>query len=160
MRATLFLTVLLRLASPNPSLADPHPPKYTTLIVEYAGEMTRYVPPVVISISKEEGEWYRQHLLPKPHHFIVHVQIVPASILDEITALPLLKRELDVAKPVDDKPKTRRSVSFTAGTGHHHAQIMVDEQTSSKILKSTGRVVAEYPTLMDELQEIDQQVGP
>ncbi len=37
---------------------------------------------------------------------------------------------------------------------------MVDAQTSTKILKDIARVVAKYPTLKSELQEIEDDVKP
>jgi len=85
---------------------------------------------------------------------------VPGSVLDEISELPLLKRALESAKPVDDEPKTRNNVRFTAGVGHRHAQIMVDAQTSPKILKDILRIVDKYPDLKSDLQEIDDHFRP
>jgi hypothetical protein len=73
---------------------------------------------------------------------------------------PLLKRALESAKPVDDKPRTRNNVRFTSGVGHDHLQIMVDAQTSTKILKNIVGIVAKYPTLKLELQEIEDHVRP
>ena len=64
MRATTGISVcavLLTLASPYLVLAESPRPRYTTLIVEYTGEMFGLAPPVVITTSQEEGEWYRQH---------------------------------------------------------------------------------------------------
>jgi hypothetical protein len=158
MRAKLIIAALLWLALPSLGLAEPPRPSYTTLVVEFVGEMDRPVPSVVISTSSEEGEWYRQHLVPELIRFLTHVHIVPASVLNEITELPLLKRALESAKPADDEPKTPDNVRFTAGVDHDHVQIMVDAQTGAKILKDIGRVVAKYPTLKSELQEIENHV--
>ena len=72
----------------------------------------------------------------------------------------MLDRALENAKPVDDQAKTPNNVRFTAGVGHDHVQIMVDAQTSAKILKDIARVVAKYPTLRSELQEIENHVKP
>ena len=130
------------------------------MVVEYVGEMDRYVTPVLISASSEEGEWYKQHVIPEFDRVLAHVEVVPASFLNEVTELPLLKRRLERAKPVDDEPKTPQNVRFTAGVGHDHVQIMVDAQESMKILKDLARVVAKYPTLKSELQEIEDQVKP
>src|SRR5438874_759019 len=129
-RAISVCAVFLTLASPYLALAESLRPRYTTLIVEYVGETDRYAPPVVISTSQEEGKWYKQHLLPEPGDFLVHVQVVSPSVLNEITELPLLKRA-----PVDDEPKTPQNVRFTAGVGHRHAQIMMDAEMSTKILE-------------------------
>ena len=85
---------------------------------------------------------------------------MPPSVLNEITELPLLKRALESAKPKDDEPKAPQNVSFTAGIGHVHAQIMVDAQTSTKILKDIDRIVAKYPSLKSELHEIEYHVRP
>jgi len=158
MRAKLIIAALLWLALPALGLAEPPRPSYTTLVVEFVGEMDRPVSPVVISTSSDEGEWYRQHLLPELLRFLVRVHIVPASTLKEITELPLLECALESAKPADDEPKTPNNVRFTVGVGHDHVQIMVDAQTSAKILKDIARVVAKYPTLNSELQEIENHV--
>jgi hypothetical protein len=72
----------------------------------------------------------------------------------------LLKPQLERAKPVDDEPKTLMDVRFTAGVGHDHLQIIVDDQTSAKILKDITGVVAEYSDLKRELQDIARQVKP
>src|SRR5438034_6063408 len=103
-RVISVCAVLLTLASPYPALAEPTRPSYTTLVVEYVGEMDRYAPPVVISTSHEEGKWYKQHLFPEPGHFFVNVQVVPPSVLNEITELRLLKRELEAAKQRMNNP--------------------------------------------------------
>jgi hypothetical protein len=155
MRANLVIATLLWLASS--SLGLQLDPKYTTLVVEYAGEQDRYVFPVVISVSSEEGEWYKQHLWPEPDLHLAHVQVVPQSTLNEITELPLLECQL---KRGDDEPKTLMDVSFTAGVGHDHVQIIVTDQTSAKILKDIAGVVAKYSDLNSELQEIADQVHP
>jgi hypothetical protein len=160
MRAIFAITVLLTLPSPCQVFAQSPRPKYTTLVVEFVGEMDRPVPPVVISTSQEEGNWYKQHPLAGPGQFIVSVEVVPPSVLNEIAELPLLKRALESAKPLDDEPKTRNNVRFTTGVGHHHVQIIVDAQTSSKILKDILRIVDKYPDLKSELQEIDDHVRP
>jgi len=159
-RAISVCAVFLTLASPYLALAESLRPRYTTLIVEYVGETDRYAPPVVISTSQEEGKWYKQHLFPEPGHFLVHVQVVPPSVLNEITELPLLKRALESAKPVDDEPKTAQSVSFTAGVGHDYAQIILDKQPRTKILKGILRIVDKYPDLKSELQEIEDHLRP
>jgi hypothetical protein len=160
MKAKLMIAALLWLALPSLGLAEPPRPRYTTLVVEFVGEMDRPVPSVVISTSPEDGEWYRQHLVTQLLRFLVHVDIVPASVLGEITELPLLKRALGSARPVDDEPKTPDNVRFTAAVGHDHVQIMVDAQTSTKILKDIARVVSKYPTLKAELQEIENSIQP
>jgi hypothetical protein len=152
----LVLAVLLKLALPNLALAEPPRPRYTTLVVEFVGEMDRPVSPIVISTSSEEGEWYKQHFSPVV--FPVYVHVVPGSVLGEITELPLLKRALESAKPSDEEPKTPNNVRFTAGVGHHHVQIIVGAQTSTKILKDIARVVAKYPELKSDLEEIEHHL--
>ena len=142
MRAKLIIAALLWLALPSLGLAEAPRPSYTTLVVEFVGEMDRPVPSVVISTSSQEGEWNRQHLVPELIRFLTHVHIVPASVLNEITELPLLKRALESTKPADDEPKTLDNVRFTAGVGHDDVQIMVGTQTSAKILKDIARVIA------------------
>jgi hypothetical protein len=160
MRPILVVAVLLGLASTYIASAEPPRPSCATLVVEFVGEMDRPVPSVVISTSPEEGEWYKQHLVPELIRFLTHVHIVPVSVLNEITELPLLKRALESAKPADDEPKTPDNVRFTVGVGHDHVQIMVDAQTSTKVLKDLAGVVAKYPTLKSELQEIENHVKP
>jgi hypothetical protein len=160
MRAILIVAILLRLASPNLALSEAPRPRYTTLAVEFVGEMDRPVLPIVISTSLEEGQWYRQNLFQEVIRPFDNVHVVPASVLNEIAELPLLKRALQSAKPADEKPKTTQNVRFTAGVGHDHAQIMVGAPTSAKILKDVARVVAKYPTLKGEIQEIEDHVRP
>jgi hypothetical protein len=160
MKTKLAGAALLLLVLPSLNSAEQPAAKYTTLIVEFVGEMDKPVPTIVISATLEEGEWYKQHLVPKFSRFFTHVEVVPVSVVDEITELPLLKRALESAKLSDEEPKTSNNVRFTAGVGHHHAQIMVDDQTSTKILKDVATVVAKYPTLTNELQEVEGHVEP
>ena len=86
--------------------------------------------------------------------------MVPASVLNQLAELPLLKRALKSAKSVDDEPRTPSNMRFTAVAGHHHVQVMVDTQTSTKILEDIAKLAAEYPTLKGDLQEIDDHVKP
>src|SRR5262249_21135783 len=151
MRRKLVIPVLLWLVSSPLVIAGQPKPRYTTLVVEYAGEQDRYTPPVVISTSSEEGEWYRQHLWPEPWGELVFIEVMPASVLNEITELPLLKCQLISG---DDEPKTLMDVSFTVGVGHDHVQKIVDDQTSTKILKDIAEVIAKYSDLKGELEEI------
>jgi hypothetical protein len=160
MRTKLVIVALLWLVSSPIGIAGQPEPRYTTLVVEYVGEQDRYVPPVVISASSEEGEWYKQHLCPELWGGLAAIYVVPVSVLNEITESPLLKHQLERAKPVDDEPKTLMDVSFTAGVGHDHVQIIVTDQTSAKILKDIAGVVAKYSDLKSELQEIADKVNP
>jgi hypothetical protein len=160
MRAILVVAILLRLASPNLALSERPRSSYTTLAVEFVGDMDRPVFPVVISTSLEEGEWYRQNLFQEVIRPFDNVHVVPASVLSQITELPLLKRALESAKPADEGPKTAQNVRFSAGVGHDHVQIMVDAKTSTKILKDIARIVGKYPKLKSELQEIGDHVRP
>jgi hypothetical protein len=153
-RRALAVAAFLFLVVPSPSPAEPPRPKYTTLVVEFVGEMDRPVPTVVISASSEEGDWYKQHIGPDLVRFLTRVHVVPASVLNDITELPLLNGALKNAKPVDDEPKTPNNVRFTAGVGHDHVEIMVDAPASAKILKEIAVVAAKYPTLKSDLQEI------
>lgn len=159
MRPILLIAVLLSFAS-SLAFAEPPQPTCTTLVVEFVGKINRPVPPLVISTSSEEGEWYRQHLVPELIRFMTPVHTVPASVLNEITELPLLKRALESAKPADDEPKTTQNVRFTAGVGHDYVEITVDAQTSARILNDIARVVAKHPALTRELQEIETHVKP
>ena len=159
MRAKLVVAALLWLVSSSLGFAGQPEPRYTTLVIEYVGEQIHSVLPVVISTSSQEGEWYKQHTLPEVV-FLAYVEVVPASALNEITELPLLKRQLERAKPVDDEPKTLMNVSFTAGVGHDLVQIIVTDQTSAKILKDIAGVVAKYSDLKSELQQIADHVNP
>ena len=158
MRPKLFIAAaLLWLVSSPLGIAGQPQPRYTTLVVQYVGVQNRYIFPVVISTSSEEGEWYKQHLWPDG---LVFAEVVPASILNEITESPLLKRQLERAKPVEDEPKTLMDVNFIAGVGHDQVQIVVTDRTSARILKDIAGIVAKYSDLKSELQEIADQVNP
>ncbi len=158
MRAILAVAVLLILASPYLASAESPRTTYTTLVVEFVGEMDRPVPPVVISTLSDEGEWYKQHLFREQLRFLVHVNVVSAATFNEIMEVSLLNHALENAKSSDEKPKMARNVRFTAGVRHDRSQIMVDAQTSAKILKVMVDLVAKYPTLKSELQEIETHV--
>jgi len=159
MRAILAIGILLTIASPHPGFAESPRPRYTTLVIEYTGDVIgRPAPPVVISTSQEEGDWYRQQLLPELDRFLVQVNVVPQSVLNEITELLLLKRALENAKPVDNELKTNQNARFTAGVGHDHGQIILDKRPSMKILKGIDKIVAKYPSLKSELQELEYQL--
>jgi len=159
MRAILAISILLIVASPHPAFAESQRPKYTTLVIQYSGEVIGGPAlPLVITTSQEEGEWYSQHVLPEVSGSLAMVQVVPQSVLDEITELPSLKRALEHTKPVDNEPKTNQNARFTAGVGHDHGQIILDKQPSMKILKGIDRIVAKYPTLKSGLQSLEYQL--
>jgi len=155
MRATLVFAALLWLAWTSLGFAEGPRPNHTTLVVEFVGEMDRPVFPSVISTSSEEAEWYKQQLFKEPIGVFVNVAIVPASVLDEITELPLLRRALERAKPAEEEPKTTPTVRFLAGAGHDYVQIMLDARTSMKILLDIDKHVAKYPALESEIREIE-----
>jgi hypothetical protein len=159
MRAICLITIVLRLASPSLGFAERPRPSYTTLVVQFVGDSNRPVFPIIISTSQEEGEWYRQRLFQKPIRVFVNVDIVPVSILHEITALPLLRRGLKGAKLAEEKPKTTPTVKFIAGAGHDYGQIMLDAQVSMQILEDIAKCVARYPTLKSEIQEVEKFIN-
>jgi len=160
MNTKLVVAAVLLVVLASLSLGERPAPKYTTLIVEFVGEMDKPVAPIVISTSSEEGEWYKHHLVPRFFRFFTHVEVVPASVLGEIAELPLLQRTLQSAKRSDGEPKTPDNVRLTAGSGHHHVQVMVDDRTSRQILKEIVTVVAKYPSLTNELQVIEDHIEP
>jgi len=153
MRVILAIGILLALASPPPR------PRYTTLVIQYSGEVIGGPAlPVVITTSQEEGEWYRQHVLPELSGSFATVKVLPQTVFNEITELPLLKRALEKAMPVADEPKTNQNVRFITGVGHDHWEIILDKRPSMKILKGIDRIVAKYPSLASELQELEYQL--
>ena len=160
MRAFLVIAALLRIASPSLGFAGQPEPRYTTLVVKFVGEMDRPVFPVVISTSSEEAEWYKQRLFKGPIGVLVNVDIVPASVLNELTELPSLRRALERAKPAEEGPKTTPTVRFLAGAGHDYVQIMLDARTSMKILLDIDKHVAKYPALESEIREIENRISP
>ena len=86
MRAILAIAVLLALASPYPAFGGSLRPRYTTLIVEYTGAtIGRPAPAVVITTSQIEGEWYKQYFSEDLAFLIAEVQVVPQSVLNQIT---------------------------------------------------------------------------
>jgi len=129
--------------------------RHTTLTIEYAGETLGAVIPVVITTSQEEGEWYSEHVLRGVSGYMAEVQVVPQSVLNEIPDLPLLKRALESAKPLDDEPKALQNARFTAGVGHDYVQIVLEKQPSTKILKGIERIAAKYSSLKAGLHQLE-----
>src|SRR5215469_7903637 len=152
MRTRLGITVFVWLTLSLTGLAQKAPPRYTTLVIEYTGEQQISLSdPIVITTSQEEGEWYRQYLLRHNLAFegTPYIQVVPQSVLNEMTGLPLLKPALKRARMIEEhlpgKPETDPYVTFSAGVGHDYASIIVDKQPSMKILKGIERIAAPYP---------------
>jgi hypothetical protein len=155
MRARLGITVFVSLILSSIGLAQEPSPRYTTLTIEYAGETLGAVIPVVITTSQEEGGWYSQHVLRGVSGYMAEVQVAPQSVLNEITDLPLLKRALESAKPVEDEPKALQNARFSAGVGHDHVQIILEKQPSTKILRGIERIAAKYPSLRAGLHQLE-----
>jgi hypothetical protein len=165
MRSRLGITVFVWLTLSLTGLAEKTPPRYTTLVIEYTGETINAAPPVVITTSQEEGEWYRQHFLHRQHFVpdvafeLAHVQVVPQSVLNEMTGLPLLKPALARAQMIEEhlpgKPETAQNATFSAGVGHDYASIIVDKQPSMKILKGIETIAAKYPSLNAGLHQLE-----
>lgn len=162
MRTRLGVTVWLTLSLAG--LAQKAPRRYTTLVIEYTGvESIRAVFPVIITTSQEEGEWYGQHLHPNDKWGFYdagpYIQVVPQSVLDEITGLPLLKPALKRARMIEEhlpgKPEMDQNATFSAGVGHDYASITLDKQLSMKILKGVERIAAKYPSLKAELRQLE-----
>lgn len=157
MRTFFVASILLALASP--CLAEAPRPRYTTLVIQYTGDVIGGPAlPVVITTSEEEGEWYRQHVLPQLSGSFAKVQVVPQSVLNEIAELAFLKAALVRAKPVSDEPKTAQNARFTAGTGHNYAQVTLDKQPSTRILKGIERIAINYPSLTAALHKLEYQL--
>jgi hypothetical protein len=53
MRAIFVISLLVELVSSCLAIAEPPRPSYTTLVIEFVGEMDRPVSPIVISTSSE-----------------------------------------------------------------------------------------------------------
>lgn len=155
MRPVFLIAALLSIASPPPGLANLPPHRYTSLVIQFVGEMDRPVAPIVISTSPEEAEWYNQELFKEPIGVLVGIEVVPAKTLASIAELPLLNRALRRAKPTEEEPKTTPTVRFIAGSGHDYLQIMLDAQTSRKILGGIEKTVIKYPTLVNKIREVD-----
>lgn len=158
MRTRLGITVFVWLTLSLTGLAQKAPARYTTLVIQYSGDMIGGPALPVVITTSQEGEWYSQHVLPELSGSFAKVQVVPQSVLDEITELPLLERALENAKPVDNELKTNQNARFTAGVGYDHGQIILDKQPSVKILKGIDRIVAKYPSLKSGLQELEYQL--
>jgi hypothetical protein len=165
MRAILATCIFLTFAAPDLGFAEAPQPKYTTVVIEYTGERITAVLPIVITTSQEEGEWYRQHF-EYGQHFgpdvafeLPYIQVVPQSVLDEITGLPLLQPALKRARMIKEhlpgKPETDQNVTFSAGVRHDYASIIVDKQPSAKILKGIERIAAKYPSLEAGLHQVE-----
>jgi hypothetical protein len=159
MRAKLIIAALLWLALPSLGPAEPARPRYTTLIVEYTGEsIGGSALPVVITTSQEEAEWYKQHFSEDMAFLLAYVQVVPQSVLNEFTGLPLLKRALNRAKPVENEPKTAQNARFTAGVGHDYVQIILEKQPSTKLLKGLERIAVKYPSLKAGVHQLEYKL--
>ncbi len=157
MRTALAIVTLLCFAFS--SVRGGSQPNYTTLIIEFVGEMDKPVFPIVISTSSGEAEWYRQNLFQGSTRIFANVDVMSASALKEIAELPVLKRALENARPTDDRePKSTPTVRFTAGVGHDHTQIMLEAQTSAKILVGIDSLVAQYPALQSQIQEVESRI--
>ena len=165
MRTRLGITVFVWLTLSLTGLAQKVPLRYTTLIIEYTGEQISVSLPIIITTSPEEGEWYRQHFLHRQNSVpdvafeLAYIQVVPQSVLNEIAGLPLLKPALKRARMIEEhmpgKPETAQNATFSAGVGHDYASIVVDKQPSLKIVKGIERIAARYPSLKDELRQVE-----
>ena len=167
MRTRLGITVFVWLTLSLTGFAQKASPKYTTLVIEYTGDEITASLPVIITTSQEEGAWYRQHF-EYGQHFgpdvafeLPYIQVVPQSVLNEITGLPLLKPALKRARmieehlPGNNEPKPAQNATFSAGVGHDYASIIVDKQPSMQILKGIERIAAKYPLLRAGLHQLE-----
>ena len=77
MKAAMIFVAVLGLNWPL-STAAGHPPSgYSTLVIQFVGEMDRPIFPMVISTSMNEGEWYRQNLIEDVIRGFNNVYVVP-----------------------------------------------------------------------------------
>jgi hypothetical protein len=163
MRSPLGITIFVWLTLSLTGHAQKAPRRFTTLVIEYTGATISRPPvPVLITTSQEEGEWYKQHFSRDIWFLFAYVEVVPQSVLDEITGLPLLKPALARARMIQEhlpgKPETAQNATFSAGVGHDYASIVVDKQPSMKILKGIERIAAKYPSLKAELHQLEYRL--
>lgn len=139
--ASLFFAVVVLLLPHSLSSGASQGP-YSTLVIAFVGETDRPVFPIVITTSKEEGEWYLQHFFQEPSRGFDRIYIVPISILDEVTKQQQLRHQLKSASKEEAVPKTSPTVRFIAGTGHDYVQTMFSARVSEGILQDiAGRLV-------------------
>jgi hypothetical protein len=127
---------------------------YSTLVIEYIGEMDRPVFPIILSSSAKEGEWCRQHLVRQSDRTFTHVYVVPASNMKNVTAIRPLTNGLERSVPPPDQPKAP-TVKFVAGAGHQYTGTTLDAQTAMTVLMAIDRHVAYDSALDNELSEIE-----
>lgn len=154
MRTTMLLAAILGLAWPISITAEHPPSSYSTLVVEYVGEQDRPIFKVVISTSRNEGEWYKVNLYEESLGDLVDVFVIPRSTLAGIIELPQLKRELQRATRNEEVPNRSTHVRFVVGVGHDHKEIMLDAPTSAEILRDIANRVSKYPGLESQIQEV------
>ena len=154
MKATMLFITILGLAWPFATTAEPTPSGYSTLVVQFVGEMDRPVFTTVISTSREEGAWYRETLYKRGRRDFVDVFVIPKSVLARIIEVPQLTRELKRATPNEESPIRSTRIRFVVGTGHDHKEVMLDEPTSATILRDIAERVSKYPGIESHIQEV------
>lgn len=148
-----MIVSLLGLLLSVPMTAEHLESRYSTLVVEFVGEVDRPVFTTVISTSREEGEWYKEALYKGTSRDFVDVFVVPRSTLADITELPLLKRELRRATPNGELHIRSPRIRFVVGTGHDHKEIALDEPTSAAILRDIDKRVSKYPEIESHIRD-------
>lgn len=154
MKAQLIIAMLLICPSPHLQGKEQPVSGYSTLVIEYMGDMDRPVFPIIISSSKKEGEWYRQHLFTEGIRIFTLINVVQTSTMAEIASIGPLRNSLERPTPPPDHLKAP-TVRFVAGARHRYAETTLDAKTAMTVLKAIEDHLANYPDVRNDVLEID-----
>ena len=154
MKALLLMATLLIFPLPSLQGTERVVSGYSTLVIEYIGEMDRPVFPIIVSSSEKEGEWYRQHLVSEFARIFTQIYVVRTSTMENVTSIGPLRNGLERPIPPPDQPKAP-TVRFVAGARHRYTDTTLEAQTAMTVLMTIETHVANNPELRNELSRIE-----
>jgi hypothetical protein len=112
--------------------------EFTTIIFEYEGPTDRPIFPIVISVSKEESEWFERRFFGRRDFDLNSVSLVGNATMKEISEIPML--QFIVNRPITKYgPIGPPAIRIIAGTGHNYKGALISASNSFGIIDEIKR---------------------
>lgn len=146
-------------------------PVYTTICIEYVGEMDRPILPVILSNSSGEAEQYKQKYIQRykqewrtdsdTFSFLIQlidIYIVPESTMKKISDMLLQKGDLK-QPDISGRPITAPTLELILATGQDSRRATVKAEQSVIVLDELKKLVPEQQPLVNDLSYIERYMN-
>lgn len=126
---------------------------YTTIVIQFVGEMDRPVFPIVISSSNEEGNWYIRELFEPANQGFGNIYIVNES------TLRLLGNDVPSSDAESRNSKTtvphEPTLKVFLGRGHSYKETILDARSGAQMLSEVAKHIDESQDLGMRIRNLE-----